>query len=100
MNLNELNQLRLNMIEAKNKFDREANAYASQNCGVKIGEVIQVSEVSHRGKNMEVYKIGLRYDNWSGEYQAVLHGSVLKQDGSISRNSANTIYSLGKVDIK
>lgn len=95
MNLNQLNELRLEMIEAKAKFDREANNYALDNCGVNIGDIIEVTGSSHRGKKMEVYKVGLKYDNWFGEYFACLYGSVLKNDGTISRNSAESMVSLG-----
>lgn len=97
MNLNELNQLRLDMIEAKRKFDTEANSYAASNCGIFIGDVVEVAGSAHRGKMMEVYKVGLTIDNWTGEYFADLHGSVLKKDVAISVNTAHTLVSLGKV---
>lgn len=97
MNLNKLNELRLEMIEAKVKFDREAKNYAMDNCGINIGDIIEVTGYSHYGKKMEVYKVGIKYDNWHGEYFACLYGSVLKNDGTISKNSAESTVSLGKI---
>ena len=96
MNLNELNQLRFDMIEAKKKFDESARQYAINNCGIHIGDVVEVTGSAHHGKMMEVYKIGLSFDNWTGKYFADLHGSVLKKNGTISVNTAHTLVPLGK----
>ena len=96
MNLNELNQLRLDMIEAKKKFDESANQYAINNCGIHIGDVVEVTGGAHHGKMMKVHKIGLSFNNWTGKYFADLHGSVLKKNGTISVNTAHTLVPLEK----
>lgn len=97
MNLNELNQLRLDMIEAKKSFDSSAIQYAIENCGYKKGDVIEVNGYSFRGKMMTVRSFSLKFDNWKSQYIAVLHGVVLKKDGTESLNQAETEIFLGVV---
>ena len=97
MNLKDLHVLRLDMIQAKNRFNNEADLYAEKHCGVYVGDVIEVTGISHRGKIMRVTHFSLEIDNWKNEYFAVIHGIVLKQNGEDSKNSAITSISLGVV---
>lgn len=85
------------MIEAKRKFDTEANSYAEKNCGIFIGDIVEITGYAHRGKMMRVTSFSLAYDNWKSEYWAVINGVVLKKDGTDSMNSAQSKISLGKV---
>lgn len=88
MNLNDLETLRLEMIESKKKFDTNAVLYAKNNCGCVVGDVIEITGCSHRGKNMKITSFSLKYDNWKREYIAMVHGIVLKNNGDESKNTA------------
>ena len=88
MNLKDLEVLRLEMIEAKKKFDTNAVLYAQNNCGYVIGDVVEITGFSHRGKNMKITSFSLKYDNWKRKYIAVVHGVVLKNNGDESKNTA------------
>lgn len=88
MNLNDLEALRLEMIESKNKFDTNAVLYAKNNCGCAVGDVVKITGFTHRGKNMKITSFSLKYDNWKREYIAVVHGIVLKNNGDESKNTA------------
>lgn len=95
MNLNELEQLRQKMVEAKKEFDDAANKYAIDNCGNKWGDVVEVTGYSHKGKKMVIDNVFITIDFWKKEYYAVVSGSVLKADGSAGKNVATNKVKLG-----
>lgn len=97
MDLSKLDELRLNMINAKKEFDEKAIAYAVENCGHKFGDVVEVNRYSHKGKSIKISSIALSVDNWKKEYFAVLSGNVLNKDGSVGKNEGQRLISLGVI---
>ena len=95
MNLNELEQLRQNMVEAKRLFDEAANQYAIDNCGSKWGDTVIVTGYSHRGKKMVIDSVSMTISLWRKEYTAVVKGRVLKADGTLGLNEAKNEIVLG-----
>lgn len=95
MNINQLENLRLEMIESKKRFDQSLIDFSLENCGVKIGDIIVVNGYAHKGKQMRVTSVHGAVDLWKKEYFAVLQGSVLKNDGSESKNTGETKIPLG-----
>lgn len=97
MNLIELDQLRSEMIESKNKFDSSFNEYALKNCGNVFGDIVEVTGYAYKGKQMRFTSVSAKYDNLYREYFAVMHGYVLKGDGTDSKNMGERYVSLGKI---
>lgn len=97
MLLSELDQLRNEMIESKIKFDSSFNEYALKNCGHEFGDIVEVTGYAHKGKKMRFSSVSAKFDNWSGEYFAVMHGCVLKNDGTEGKNMAESYVLLGSV---
>lgn len=95
MNLNELEQLRQNMIKAKKIFDDAANQYAIDNCGHKWGDTVVITGCSHKGKSMVVDSIAVTVGLWRKEYVAVVSGKVLKSNGDLGLNEAKNEIILG-----
>lgn len=95
MNLNELEQLRKNMVEAKKLFDDAANKYAIDNCGHKWGDTVVVTGYSHKGKNMVIDSVSMTVSLWGKEYTAIVSGKVLRADGSLGLNEAKNEIILG-----
>lgn len=99
MNINELENLRVLMVESKKNFDINANKFSSENFGCNVGDIIDVTGTSYRDKKMKVTSFNLKYDNWRQEYIAVAHGIVLKANGEESKNTAISEVNLGKANI-
>lgn len=97
MKLTELDRFRNEMIESKNKFDSSFNEYALKNCGNVFGDIVEVTGYAHKGKKMRFSSISAKYDNLHKEYFAVMHGHVLKNDGSEGKNMGKRYVSLGRI---
>lgn len=80
----------LNKVEAA---QRELGAFENEcvlDAPAKVGDTVEVTGYSHRGKPMLVESVSLRRS--FGQWEFVAFGRVLKKDGSPSQHRAKTFY--------
>jgi len=100
MVLNDLRKIQTHIDNLKVKYELRSDDYIKEHCPCKVGDSIEITGYSHKGKQMMIegieLKQGWRYnDDHPVEFSYVYQGAVINKNGRVGE-----LYTTFEVEIK